>query len=61
MYIETIPLWEDRKDVTLTTFLSQDDPFIAEKFPKKRPAVIVCPEADTADVPVMTMREIQWL
>lgn len=43
MYIETIPLWEDRKDVTLTTFLSQDAPFIAEKFPKKRPAVIVCP------------------
>ncbi len=40
MQIETLPLWEGRDDVTLTTFLSAPDPFFAKPVP--RPAVVVC-------------------
>ena len=43
MHIETIFLWEDREDVTLTTFLSYEDFSIAARFSQKCPAVIVCP------------------
>lgn len=41
MQIQTIPLWPDRSDAELTTFLSMPDPFIPVLPP--RPAVIVCP------------------
>ncbi len=41
MQIETLTLWENRDDVTLTTFLSKT-PGIVPK-PLMRPAVIVCP------------------
>lgn len=41
MKIETLPLWNGRGDVELTTFLTMPDSFIPNPIPK--PAVIVCP------------------
>lgn len=41
MRIETIRLWEDRKDVELTMFLHIPDPLL--QAPARKPAVIVCP------------------
>jgi len=41
MLIETIPLWPDRSDVTLTAYINKPGRF--ENPPEKRPAVIVMP------------------
>ncbi|WP_455677955.1 alpha/beta hydrolase [Sharpea azabuensis] len=41
MRIETIHLYEDRKDVTLTTYIISDTGELREQ--GKRPAVIICP------------------
>ncbi|MFV0465361.1 MAG: alpha/beta hydrolase [Lachnospiraceae bacterium] len=49
MNIQTTPLWRDREDVTLTTFLHMRDQFIPD--PKKKPAVIVCPGGAYAECP----------
>lgn len=46
--VETMQLWPDRDDVTLTAYVCDADPF----FPKKRPmpAVIVCPGGGYIDL-----------
>jgi acetyl esterase/lipase len=41
MLIETIQLYENRPDVTLTTYLLSDSPELLNG--KKRPAVLICP------------------
>lgn len=41
MIVEKIQLYENRKDVTLTTYVHEDSPEI--HFGKKRPAVLICP------------------
>ena len=41
MQIETLSLWDDRDDVTLTTFVSKTPEIMP--MPLVRPAVIVCP------------------
>ena len=41
MLTETIELYEDRQDVTLTTYVLDDSPELLNG--KKRPAVLVCP------------------
>lgn len=56
MRCETMTLWPDRPDVTLTAYLLEDSPMLLAG--KKRPAVIVCPGgaymicADTEAEPV---------
>lgn len=49
MNIQTIRLWEEREDVTLTTFLHMRDQFIPD--PEKKPAVIICPGGAYAECP----------
>ena len=41
MILETLTLWPDRPDVTLTAYVHEDSPMLLAG--KKRPAVIVCP------------------
>lgn len=41
MIIKTLPLYVDRQDVTLTTYVISDSPELLNG--KKRPAVLVCP------------------
>ena len=41
MYIETIQLYEDRKDVTLTAYILDDSAEMLQG--RKRPAILICP------------------
>ena len=41
MLFQTIPLYPDRTDVTLTTYIQQDSPELLNG--KRRPAVLICP------------------